>query len=139
MQASLIESPDEHHWVLLDHRVTQLVVDVRSLRLQTWSLDGSTELRLEAPFALRTAAGAERIIDPTETLALAPVLALLRRRVASLTVARTGDLTVEFGDGSALVARPSPRQDAWELQGGGTLEGMAYRCRPGGEMGWPGK
>jgi len=136
MQASLIESPDEHHWVLLDHRVTQLVVDVRSLRLQTWSLDGSTELRLAAPFALRSAAGVERTLDPAETLGLAPALALLRRRVASLTVTRAGDLTVEFGDGTALVARPSPRAEAWELQGGGTLEGMAYRCPPGGDMAW---
>ena len=136
MQASLIESQDEHHWVLLDHRVTQLVVDTRSLRLQTWSLDGSTELRLAAPFALRSAAGGERTLDPVETLALAPTLALLRRRVASLTVTRAGELTVEFGDGSALVARPSPRTDAWELQGGGALEGMAYRCPPGGGMEW---
>ena len=136
MQASLIQSPDEHHWVLLDHRVTQLVVDVRSLRLQTWSLDGSTELRLTAPFSLRSTAGAERTLDPEETLALAPALALLRRRVASLTVTRAGELTVAFGDGSALVARPSARAEAWELQGGGTLEGMAYRCPVVGELGW---
>ena len=27
MKAQLIESEDEHHWVLLDHRVTQLVID----------------------------------------------------------------------------------------------------------------
>ena len=27
MQASLIESDDEHHWILLDHQVTQLAVD----------------------------------------------------------------------------------------------------------------
>ena len=134
MQASLIQSADEHHWVLLDHQLTQLALDVRSLRLQTWSLDASIDLRLVAPFALRTAAGAERTLDPAETLTLAPVLALLRRRVASVTVAKGGELTLQFGDGTALVARPSPRLDAWELVGGGTLEGMAYRCPPGGAM-----
>ena len=136
MQASLIQSADEHHWVLLDHRVTQLAVDARSLRLLTWSLDGSTEVRIAAPFALRAAGGAERTLDPVETLTLAPALGLLRRRVASLTVARSGELTVELGDGSALVVPPDPRVEAWELQGGGTLEGMAYRCPPGGGMEW---
>ena len=29
VNAQLIESDDEHHWVLLDHRVTQLVIDRR--------------------------------------------------------------------------------------------------------------
>ena len=136
MQASLIQSADEHHWVLLDHRVTQLAVDARALRLLTWSLDGSTEVRIAAPFVLRAAGGAERTLDPVETLTLAPALGLLRRRVASLTVSRAGELTVELGDGSALVVRPDPRMEAWELQGGGTLEGMAYRCPPGGGMDW---
>ncbi len=136
MQASLIQSADEHHWVLLDHRVTQLAVDVRSLRLLTWSLDGSAEVRVAAPFTLRAVGGGERTLDPVETLALGPVLALLRRRVASLTVSRGGELTVEFGDGSALVVRPDARMEAWELQGGGTLEGMAYRCPPGGGIEW---
>ena len=136
MQASLIQSADEHHWVLLDHRVTELAVDARSLRFLTWSLDGSTEVRVAAPFVLRAPGGGERTLDPVETLTLSPVLALLRRRVASLTVTRDGELTVELGDGGALVVRPDPRVAAWELQGGGTLEGMAYRCPPGGGTGW---
>ena len=136
MQASLIESPDEHHWVLLDHRVTQLAVDTRSLRLQTWSLDGSTELRVAAAFTLRSAGGGARTLDPVETLALAPALALLRRRLTSLTISRAGELTAEFGDGTALLVAPDPRVEAWEVQGGGTLEGMAYRCPAGGGLAW---
>jgi hypothetical protein len=129
--ATLIESPDEHHWVLLDHRVTQLVVDARSLRLQTWSLDASAEIRLSAPFTLRLPSGAERPLDPARTETLAPALAVLRRYVQSVTATREGELTVELGDGYAIVVRPSSRADAWELHGGGALEGMSYRAGPG--------
>jgi hypothetical protein len=128
MQATLIESADEHHWVLLDHRVTQLVFDPGSFRLQTWSLDGSAELRLGAPFRLRLATGgAERVLDPAATETLAPVLGLLRRAAESLTVTRAGALTLAFRDGAAVVAEAAGKGTAWEVTGGGVLEGMAYR------------
>ncbi|HVE78697.1 MAG TPA: DUF6188 family protein [Gemmatimonadaceae bacterium] len=128
MQATLIESADEHHLVLLDHRVTQLVFEPGTLRLQTWSLDGSAEVRLAAPFRLRLAAGgAERTLDPAAAETLAPVLALLRRGVESLTLTRSGTLTLAFRDGAAVVADASGRGAAWEVDGGGILEGLAYR------------
>ena len=67
MNAQLIESEDEHHWVLLDHRVTQLVIDRSSIRIQTWSLDGSADIRLAAPFvdAARRAARRATSTRPT--------------------------------------------------------------------------
>ncbi|HEY0969486.1 MAG TPA: DUF6188 family protein [Gemmatimonadales bacterium] len=130
MQSSLIESPDEHHLVLLEHHVTQIVIDQRSLRIQSWALDGSTEVLIAAPFTL-SLGGAPRALDPIETQGLAPVLALLRRRLASITVARSGDLTLEFGDGATLAVPPDRRVEAWELQGGGALEGLVYRSPVG--------
>lgn len=139
MHASLIPSDDEHHWVLLDHQVTALTFDPRALRFQTWSLDGSTEVRIAAPFTLRGAgvvATADRTLDPIDTLTLAPTLALLRRRLASLTITRTGELTAAFTDGSALVCAPDRRTEAWEVQGGGALEGMAYRAPTAGDPLW---
>jgi hypothetical protein len=131
MGATLIESADEHHWVLLDHQVTQIVVDGSSFRIQTWSLEGSAEIRCSAPFTLRQASGSERAIDPSETETLAPLLALLRRRVESLTITREGELTVAFSGGSSIVvgaprASGGRRAVGWEVQGGGTLEGMSY-------------
>ena len=133
MGATLIESPDEHHWVLLDHQITQIAVDTSSFRIQTWSLEGSAEIRCSAPFTLRQASGSERIIDPTESETLAPLLALLRRRVESLTITREGELTVGFSGGSSIVVGAprtsgsgSRRAVGWEVQGGGALEGMSY-------------
>ena len=136
MQAQLIEGPDDHHWVLLGHRVTQMVIDAGAVRLQTWSLDASAEVRLGAPFTLRLASGAARTLDPEATESLAPALALLRRPLRSLTMTRGGELTVEFGDGAVVTARPHPRLDAWEVQGAGALEGMSYRCGAGGGVPW---
>lgn len=135
MQASLLESPDEHHLVLLDTRVAQLALDGRSLRLQTWSLDASVEIRIGAPFALRTGGGAPRMLDPSAPESLAPVLALLRTTVRGLTMTRDGELAVAFGEGAELRVRG--REGAWELQGAGALEGLAYRSGAAGEAPWP--
>ncbi len=132
MGATLIESPDEHHWVLLDHQVTQLIIDVGSFRLQTWSLEGSAEIRCSAAFTLRQGSGAERTIDPAETETLAPLLSLLHRRLESITITRDGELTATFSGGISLVASGARttaggrRNAPWEVQGGGALEGMSY-------------
>lgn len=126
MGATLIESPDEHHWVLLDHQVIQIVVDGSSFRIQTWSLDGSADVRCSSPFTLRQSSGAERTIDPSETETLAPVLSLLRRRLESVTITRHGELTAAFSGGMSLVVNAGRRAAGWEVQGGGALEGMSY-------------
>ena len=136
MRATLIQSTDEHHWVLLDYRVTQLVVDAGSFRLLSWSLEGSLEVRFGAPFTLVSARGGERRLDPEQTEGLAPVLALLRRPLQSVTITRDGTLSVEFGDGVVLRAEPDPRYEAWEVQGAGALEGMGYQCDVGGGSPW---
>jgi hypothetical protein len=136
MKATLIESPEEHHWVLLDSRVTQLLIDANSFRFQAWSLDASAEVRVGVPFTLRLPSGAERSLDPEQTEGLAPALAILRRPLQSLTITRGGELTVDFGDGMSIVVRPHPRYEAWEVQGGGSLEGMDYLCHVGGGAPW---
>ena len=134
MNAQLIESEDEHHWVLLDHRVTQLVIDRASIRIQTWSLEGSADIRLAGPFALQLASGGTRHIDPIDTERLAPCLAMVGLGVRSVTVTRNGTLTLEFTDGSTIAVAPDPRRAAWDVQGGGILEGMAYAGQPGVEL-----
>ena len=134
MNAQLIESEDEHHWVLLDHRVTQLVIDRSSIRIQTWSLDGSADVRVAGPFTLQLASGATRRIDPADTERLSPCLAMVGLGVRSVTVTRNGTLTVAFTDSSAISVPPDPRRPAWDVQGGGILEGMAYAGQPGVEL-----
>jgi hypothetical protein len=94
------------------------------------------EIRIGAPFTLHSAGGGVRPLDPVDTEQLAPVLALLRRRVRSLTITRRGELSLEFGDGARIDVAPHARHDAWELFGGGTLEGVAYRCDAGGGVPW---
>jgi hypothetical protein len=134
VNAQLIESEDEHHWVLLDHRVTQLVIDRSSIRIQTWSLEGSADVRLAAPFVVNLASGASRHIDPSDTERLAPCHALVGLGVRSVTVTRTGTLTLAFSDGSSIAASPDPRRQGWDVQGGGILEGMAYAGEPGVQL-----
>lgn len=134
MNAQLIESEDEHHWVLLDHRVTQLVIDRASIRIQTWSLDGSADIRIACPFVLQLASGGTRHIDPVDTERLSPCLAMVGLGVRSITVTRSGTLTLAFTDSSTIAVAPDPRRPAWDVQGGGILEGMAYAGQPGVEL-----
>ena len=130
MGATLIESPDEHHWVLLDHQVTQVAFDTGSFRVQTWSLEGSAEVRCSAQCAIRQPSGATRVIDPTETETLAPVLSLLGRRLESITITKEGELTAAFSGGVSMVVgrqgASGRRRAGWEVHGGGALEGMSY-------------
>ena len=135
MKAQLIESEEEHHWVLLEHIVTELAVDQHALRIRTWSLDGSVEVRLASTFALRQPNGARRM-DPAEPETLGPVLALVGAAIRSLTIRRDGTLELELGDGRVVAAGPDARIEAWQAQGGGVLEGMAYRCPPRGGVPW---
>ena len=136
MSAEVVLSPDEHRWSLSGHRVTQLAIDPTSVRFQTWTLQASAEVRLVAPFTFREPDGVQRRIDPEEPEQLAPLLSLIGRAIELLVVSRSGHLELEFGDGSVLTAAPHARIDAWELQGGGALEGMAYRCDAGGGPPW---
>ena len=135
MKAQLIESTDEHHWVLLEHKVTELAVLSRALRIRTWSLDGSVEVLLASALALRQSNG-DRRMDPAEPDTLAPILGLVGAAVRSLTIRRDGSLELGLGDGRVLAAGPDPRVEAWQVQGGGVLEGMAYRCPAGGGVPW---
>jgi hypothetical protein len=136
VNAQLIDSKDEHHWVLLDHKVIQVIVDLSSFRLQSWSLDGSTDIRFGTSSRLRLPSGLERPLDPSVPEGLSPLLALVGRALRSLTVTRTGSLIVTFSDGATLETDPHPRTTAWEVQGGGVLEGMTYVCAPGGGAPW---
>lgn len=135
MKAQLIESTDEHHWVLLEHRITELALLARALRLRTWSLDGSVEVLLASAFVLRQPNGTRRM-DTADPDTLAPILGLVGLAIRSLTIRRDGALELELGDGRVLAAGPDPRVDAWQVQGGGVLEGMAYRCPAGGGAPW---
>jgi hypothetical protein len=97
-------------------------------------LEGSADVRLSTPFVMHLASGAARHIDPADTERLAPCLALVGLGVRSVTVTRAGTLTLAFSDGSSLSAAPDPRKAAWDVQGGGILEGMAYAGQPGVEL-----
>jgi hypothetical protein len=136
MSAEVSETPNEHRWILSGHRITQLSLDLTSFRFLTWTLDASAEVRLAVPFTFREPDGIEHAIDPQEPEQLSPALSLLGRNIELLVATRRGELMVAFGDGSSLRAGAHPRIDAWEVQGGGALEGMAYRCTPGGGVPW---
>lgn len=136
MPSQLIESAAEHHLVLLDHRVTQLAVELRSFRVQTWSLEGSLELRVATRCALVLPSGARRELDPAAPETLSPLLGLVGARVHDLTVTRDGALSLSLGERGALELAPGGREDSWTVAGGGVLEGIAYHAVSGDRAPW---
>ena len=136
MSATFEEQDGHHRWTLHDHRVTQLVVELGAVRLVTWTLNASLDIRLGTAFTLLQADGVDRDTDPDEPEQLAPLLTLVGRWAETLTVSEDAELVVAFSDGTVLTARADPRYEAWQVQGGGALEGLAYVSRPGGGTPW---
>ncbi|HEY0776475.1 MAG TPA: DUF6188 family protein [Gemmatirosa sp.] len=136
MSATLDERPDGHVLLLDEHRVTQLLVELRAVRLLTYSLHDAIELRIGVPFTLAQADGDARPVDPAEPERLAPLLTLVGRRLEALEVSERGAVEMAFSDGTLLTVAPHPREEAWQLQGAGGLEGLVYRCPAGGGRPW---
>ncbi|HUF26110.1 MAG TPA: DUF6188 family protein [Gemmatimonadaceae bacterium] len=136
MSATLDATPQQHSWTFEEHCVTQLIIEPGAVRLATWTLQASAEIRLDTPFRFVEGDGTARRIDPEEPELLAPLLTLVGRTVHGLVVTIAGELEVSFGDGSRLSAWPHPRHEAWQVSGGGALEGMAYVCAIGGGVPW---
>jgi hypothetical protein len=136
--ARIEESPDQHAWFFEGQRVTQLCVDVSSCRLQTWSLQASLDIRFGVPFRLTLADGTSREIDPEASEQAAPLLSLINREIVTLVVTRAGALEVRLTDGSILSVDSHPRYEAFEVSGGGALEGLSYLAVPGGGSPWGG-
>ena len=134
---SLDSTPDRHRWTFAGHRVTQVAVELDGARLQSWALDASLDVRLGTAFTVRLADGTERSIDPHHPEQVAPLLTLLTRTIETLIVARSGTLVVSFSDGTEIRAASHPTIPAFEVQGGGALEGLAYVAVPGGGPLWP--
>ena len=127
MTAELHDAGDRHEWTLSGHRVTQLCVELASVRLHAWSLQASLDIRIAAPFTLREADGVDRDLDPRAPEQLAPLLTLVGRELTALVVDRQGMLTLALSDGTTLRAESRARPEAFEVQGGGALEGLEYR------------
>ena len=138
MAASLEETFDRHAWTFENQPVTQLCVHRTSCSLESWTLQALLEIRLSAPFRLSLPDGTSRTIDPEATEQVAPLLTLIGRAVTYLTVTRAGTLAVGFGDGSVVSTESHVRYAAFQVNGGGALEGMQYLARPGGGVPWAG-
>ena len=138
MSASLEETFDQHAWTFENQPVTQLCVHRTSCSLESWTLQALLEIRLSAPFRLSLPDGTSRAIDPEASEQVAPLLTLIGRAVTYLTVTRAGSLEVGFGDGSVLSTESHLRHEAFQVNGGGALEGLQYLARPGGGVPWAG-
>jgi hypothetical protein len=136
MTATLTETADEQVWSFRGREVTQLIIDPAAFRFQTWTLDGAAEVRVNVPFTFRPAGGDPATLDPEHARELAPTLGLLGVGLERIGVQRTGELRIDFADGSVLEVSPHPAYEAWEVSGVDSLAALGYLCGPGGGSPW---
>ncbi len=136
MSASVEQTADAQTWFLVEHEVTQLLIDAGGFVVRAWTLAAALDVRLGVPFRFVEPDGRALRVDSEEPVHLAPVLGLLGRAVHVVRLDRSGALTVLFGDGSELHVEPHARRVAWEARGSGEFEALNYACRPGGGAPW---
>ena len=135
MAPEVRRSNDQEQWLLGGRRVTQVIVDPASVRLQAWTLDGAVDVRLGAPFELELSTGRLQL-DPEAPAQLGPILALISMPLHSLTAYRTGALLVQFAGVITLRVEPHPAFEAWEVCGSGEFSELSYLAAPGGGSPW---
>jgi Family of unknown function (DUF6188) len=130
------DSSDEQIRDLTGYRLTQLVVDRASVRIDAWMLAAALEVRFGAPFRVRWASGEATELDPERPRELAPLLGLIGAELGSLTVTRVGTLSLALADGTRLEVESHSVYEAFEVRGSGALERVGYLASPGGGSPW---
>jgi hypothetical protein len=118
-----------------DHRLefTDARVDVLSFTFETsLGFSNGTTMQFEAEFAITGPDGERRIVDPTDTTSLAPVLALHGDTVTNATL-DGADLRLHFASGTVLEAWPAESYESWNYHGAGPEPRMII-AMPGGGL-----
>ncbi|WP_031079774.1 DUF6188 family protein [Streptomyces sp. NRRL S-118] len=123
---------------LVGARVTRLAFDYQvRITFTDHESDGRIrlegELVIETPITATDAAGIQAILLPGTGTALAPLLGLFTKAVATAEVTGPGTLNLGFDDGTRLSVDPDPDHESWSLTGSG-LEPVLVG--PGGETDW---
>jgi hypothetical protein len=126
----LVDAGDRWDLGLIGAAVDQCCFDY-AVVLHFRSNDSVWEVRLEAPFAMRTAEGTEHLVLPEEAVHLESVLTILRTSIEGATAFKDGHLKLELSNGTVLDAPPDEGFEAWTLTG---PDGLMLVCLPGGEV-----
>jgi hypothetical protein len=78
------------------------------------------QIRLGCTFGIRDPDGALTEHDTERRETLTRALNLAGQTVASVRYSSSGELSVEFVDGTRLLAASDPRYENWEIAGGGS-------------------
>jgi hypothetical protein len=123
----LDETTDGWRLELNDARLAALHIGFR-LGVDIADATSTLQLTVETPCQLRQATKSTSI-NPTEPATIAPMLPMFNAIVYTVTIQRTGQLTVDFVNGLQLIVNPSDQFEAWQLACTGKF---LLVCGPGG-------
>jgi hypothetical protein len=121
---------DGDGWAILPELIlwlSQVSIDY-CFKMLFWSNLGSCEVTIGQPFLFQSLAS-QREIDPENTADLMPVIMLLHQNATRITVSRSGQMRIEFEDGSLIQSDAHDKYEAWTIT---TSSGGRAIARPGG-------
>jgi hypothetical protein len=126
----IVEADDRYQVNLADYKVMQCVVDFAfSLDLEHDSQ--KVMIRIEGPFTLSKDGQTYELSAEDRPGDLGPALELSRTSIRSAVVQKSGELELNFDDGTALLVRGDPNYEAWTLTVTG---GPIVISGPGGKL-----
>ena len=125
---ALVEADDRWALPLSGRKVERLCLDFAV----TLMFGGGFELRIEQPFVLEAADGADVLLVPQgDAERLAPVMGLVHREVTRADAFKRGHLEIVFFDGSKLGVPGDEGFEAWDFVG---PDGLRIVSLPGGDL-----
>jgi len=111
--------------------VTRCIVDY-AFSLHFWtSSEADYTVRIGGPFVLQAYNQVLNLSARNGAVSLGPALRLFGQTLESAVVAKNGELTLRFGDRSAIVVPPESAYEAWEVAG---PSGLLVVCQAGGKL-----
>ena len=111
-------------------RLGYIHIDFR-LGLDLTDTSGTTSVIIETPCHLSSQNG-DNVLIPAEPTSLSPILAPINTEIVGISIQKTGQLRVIFGNGHSLTVDPDEMYEAWQI--GCPSCGLLLVCSPGGEV-----
>ncbi len=126
-----MEFKEENGWYLKLHGGSVQLIQI-DFRLGLFLSDSAHEAKIFIGTKCKLQRlGEEIFLTPSEPSSLAPILPFFNFKVIGISIQKTGQLKVEFGDEHTLEVSPDDCYEAWEL---GCSVGLMMVCSPGGKV-----
>lgn len=129
----LTEEHDRYTINVVGEAVNRCIVDY-AFTLDIGEPEDGLSVRIGCPFSFRSGADSCQLDAERNPAGLGPVLSVVHKAVAHLTISKDGNLAISMTDGSRVAVCPDPDYEAWSIAANVGLKGLNVVCLPGGGL-----